>query len=236
MTNIERLIERLYESKPDKEEYDMKKIINPWKDMEGYNCFGCSPDNEAGVRMEFYEDGDEVVSIWKPRPEYQGWLNTLHGGIQSVLLDEICGWVVFRKLQTGGVTSKMETRFRKSISTNDTHVVLRASLREQKRNIAIIEARLYNSMGELCTEATCTYFTFPKEKAEAEFGDVMFSLINAARLYKINPDNALELTNQKFIRRFNYLEEHTIKQGKNLKDMTLEEMDAIWNEAKKEEK
>lgn len=80
----------------------MKKIINPWKDMEGYNCFGCSPDNEAGVRMEFYEDGDEVVSIWKPRPEYQGWLNTLHGGIQSVLLDEICGWVVFRKLQTGG--------------------------------------------------------------------------------------------------------------------------------------
>ena len=91
-------------------------------------------------------------------------------------------------------------------------------------------------MGELCTEATCTYFTFPKEKAEAEFGDVMFSLINAARLYKINPDNALELTNQKFIRRFNYLEEHTIKQGKNLKDMTLEEMDAIWNEAKKEEK
>ena len=72
-----------------------------------------------------------------------------------------------------------------------------------------------------------------KEKAEAEFGDVMFSLINAARLYKINPDNALELTNQKFIRRFNYLEEHTIKEGKNLKDMSLEEMDAIWNEAKK---
>ena len=72
-----------------------------------------------------------------------------------------------------------------------------------------------------------------KDKAEAEFGDVMFSLINAARLYKINPDNALELTNQKFIRRFNYLEEHTIKEGKSLKDMSLEEMDAIWNEAKK---
>ena len=75
-----------------------------------------------------------------------------------------------------------------------------------------------------------------KVKAEAEFGDVMFSLINAARLYKINPDNALELTNQKFIRRFNYLEEHTIKEGKDLKDMSLEEMDRIWNEAKKLEK
>ena len=72
-----------------------------------------------------------------------------------------------------------------------------------------------------------------KEKAEAEFGDVLFSLINAARLYKINPDNALERTNQKFIRRFNYLEEHTIKAGKNLNEMTLAEMDEIWNEAKR---
>lgn len=72
------------------------------------------------------------------------------------------------------------------------------------------------------------------DRMEAEFGDLFFSLINAARLYKINPDNALERTNQKFIRRFNYLEEHTIKEGKSLKDMTLSEMDAIWNEAKRQ--
>lgn len=71
-----------------------------------------------------------------------------------------------------------------------------------------------------------------KDKAEAEFGDVMFSLINAARLYKINPENALERTNQKFIRRFNYLEAHTMKQGRQLTDMSLEEMDRIWEEAK----
>lgn len=70
------------------------------------------------------------------------------------------------------------------------------------------------------------------DKMEAEFGDLMFSIINAARLYKINPENALERTNKKFIRRFNYLEEKTIKQGRNLKDMTLAEMDEIWNEAK----
>ena len=75
-----------------------------------------------------------------------------------------------------------------------------------------------------------------KEKAEQEFGDVLFSLINAARLYKINPDNALERTNQKFIRRFNYLEAHTIAQGKDLHDMTLAEMDALWEEAKLLEK
>lgn len=146
----------------------MKKIINPWQEKEGYNCFGCAPGNAFGVKMEFYEDGDEVVSIWKPRQEYQGWLNTLHGGIQSVLLDEICGWVIIRKLQTTGVTSKMETRFRKSVSTDDSHVVLRASIREQKRNIVIIDAKLYNEAGEVCTEAVCTYFTFSKEKSENE--------------------------------------------------------------------
>jgi XTP/dITP diphosphohydrolase len=74
-----------------------------------------------------------------------------------------------------------------------------------------------------------------EDKMEAEFGDLMFSIINAARLYKINPENALERTNKKFIRRFNYLEEKTIKQGRNLKDMTLAEMDEIWNEAKSRE-
>ena len=71
------------------------------------------------------------------------------------------------------------------------------------------------------------------DKMEAEFGDLFFSLINAARLYKINPDNALERTNQKFIRRFNYLEAHPISQGRSLKEMTLEEMDQLWEEAKR---
>lgn len=72
-----------------------------------------------------------------------------------------------------------------------------------------------------------------KEKAISEFGDVLFSLVNAARLYHINPDNALERTNQKFIHRFNYVEEHSIKAGKNLNEMSLEEMDVLWEEAKK---
>jgi XTP/dITP diphosphohydrolase len=68
---------------------------------------------------------------------------------------------------------------------------------------------------------------------EAEFGDFMFSMINAARLYNINPDNALELTNRKFIRRFNYLESQAIKNGRSLKEMSLAEMDAIWDDAKR---
>lgn len=70
------------------------------------------------------------------------------------------------------------------------------------------------------------------EKMEEEFGDLMFSMVNAARLYKINPENALEKCNQKFIRRFNYVESQTLAKGKDLKEMPLEEMDRYWNEAK----
>ncbi|MBR4857293.1 MAG: nucleoside triphosphate pyrophosphohydrolase [Bacteroidaceae bacterium] len=71
-----------------------------------------------------------------------------------------------------------------------------------------------------------------EEKSTAEFGDFLFSLINAGRLYHLNPENALEYTNQKFIRRFNYVEEQTLKQGRQLADMTLAEMDRLWQEAK----
>ena len=74
-----------------------------------------------------------------------------------------------------------------------------------------------------------------KQRSEQELGDFLFAVINAARLYKLNPDNALELTNQKFIRRFNYLEAHSIKSGRPLTEMTLAEMDALWNEAKAQE-
>ena len=73
-------------------------------------------------------------------------------------------------------------------------------------------------------------------RAEQEFGDLLFSLVNAGRLYKINPDNALERTNQKFIRRFGYVEQKAKEMGKELKDLTLGEMDAFWNEAKEQER
>ena len=73
-----------------------------------------------------------------------------------------------------------------------------------------------------------------RQNLEKEFGDLLFSLVNAARLYNINPDNALEQTNSKFRRRFNYVEEYSLRQGHNLKDMSLSEMDELWNRAKQE--
>lgn len=88
--------------------------------------------------------------------------------------------------------------------------------------------KVYEEIAELKAELAKE----DKENSTKELGDFLFSVINAARLYKLNPDNALEHTNQKFIHRFNYVEDHSLKQGKNLKDMTLEEMDKLWDEAK----
>ena len=66
----------------------MRKIKNPFAHREGYDCFGCSPANPIGIHMEFYEDGDEVISFWNPKTPYQGWLDTMHGGILATMADE----------------------------------------------------------------------------------------------------------------------------------------------------
>ncbi len=147
----------------------MKKVINPWSRIDGYHCFGCDPNHESGLRMEFYEEGEEIVSLWHPRQDFQGWIDTLHGGVQATLADEISSWVVFRRFQTSGMTSKMEIRYHRPIRTTDDHILLRASVREQRRNLVTIGVRIYDVHEELCTEATCTYFLFPPERARQEF-------------------------------------------------------------------
>ena len=98
-----------------------------------------------------------------------------------------------------------------------------------KEEINEFEEEIETLYSEANTEETKE---LAQKKATDEFGDVMFSLINAARLYKINPDNALEHTNQKFIQRFNYVEAKAKEKGQALKDLALEEMDRYWNEAK----
>lgn len=154
----------------------MKKIKNPWIGKEGYQCIGCCPTNEAGLKMEFYEDGEDVVCLWKPQARYQGWTDVLHGGIQALLLDETSGWVVSRKLQTAAVTAKMELQFKKSISTNEECLEIRGRILNQRRNIAEIEACIYDGKKELCCRSVATFFCLSKEKAEAEMGFVPFEL------------------------------------------------------------
>ncbi len=91
--------------------------------------------------------------------------------------------------------------------------------------------KVFEEIGELKAELECG----DREASEKELGDVLFSLVNAARLYHINPDTALERTNRKFISRFGYVEQKVKEQGRELKDMTLGEMDELWDEAKRQE-
>ncbi|MCB2195190.1 MAG: nucleoside triphosphate pyrophosphohydrolase [Bacteroidetes bacterium] len=93
--------------------------------------------------------------------------------------------------------------------------------------------QIWDKVKEELSELQHEIETENKEKIEAEFGDLFFSLINAARLYDIDPETALERTNKKFIKRFNYLEEQTIKKGRSLKKMNLDEMNKVWEAAKK---
>lgn len=118
--------------------------------------------------MTFYADGDDVVSVWRPEDQFQGWLDTLHGGIQSVLLDEICAWVVMHKYNVTGVTSKMETRFMKPVSTKEPYLMIRASEVEKRRNLVTINAAIMNPQGEVCSKAQCLYFTYPAEKGMSD--------------------------------------------------------------------
>lgn len=92
-------------------------------------------------------------------------------------------------------------------------------------------AKVREELGELETELRRE----DRDRSEAELGDFIFSVVNAARLYKLNPDNALERTNQKFTHRFNYIEAKAKAAGRNIKDLTLGEMDQLWNEAKAQE-
>ena len=144
----------------------MKKLKNPYLGIEGYHCFGCDPTHDKGLRMEFYEDGDEVVSFWEPSGEYESWLDTVHGGVQATLLDELCGWVVLRKLQSGAVTSRMELRYRRPVHISAGRLTLRGKVVQQRRN----KGHLYDGAGELCTECSCVYFLLPKDSPGAMCG------------------------------------------------------------------
>lgn len=141
-------------------------IKNPYYKMEGYNCFGCSHENKLGLKMSFRMEGDEVLCDWEPESHFQGWVGVLHGGIQATLMDEIASWLVFVKLKTAGVTSRMEVKLIKPVKMDMAPFRLRASLLEMRRNIAVIKVCLYMNDGTLGAESYMHYFTFPPELAQ----------------------------------------------------------------------
>ena len=119
--------------------------------------------------MEFYEDGDDLVCIWNSDAHYQGWLKTLHGGIQATLMDELGGWLINRKLQTAGMTTQLTMKYRHPVPTGDgVTIEVRGRIKEMKRNFAFIEATLCHE-DKVCSMCDMTYYCFSREEAESDF-------------------------------------------------------------------
>ncbi len=147
----------------------MTRIRNPFASLEGYNCFGCSPDNQQGLKLSFLEEGEEMIAEWTPSIHFQGFRNILHGGIQATLMDEIASWVTYVKLKKAGVTSSMQVKYIKPVYIDEGNITLRAKVLMLRRNLADIETKLFNQKGELCAEAMITYFTFSEEKSRESY-------------------------------------------------------------------
>lgn len=150
----------------------MKKIRNPWEDPKNigdYNCFACSPYNQGGLRLEFWEDGENIVTKWNPDKKYEGWVGVLHGGIQATLLDEIGGWVVMLKLKTTGVTSGMNVEYIKPVLVSKGELTIKGRLIEQEGRTAKIACSLFNGEGVECAKAEVNYFIFPEKIARARY-------------------------------------------------------------------
>jgi len=144
----------------------IRKLRNPFVRLEGYNCFGCSPDNPLGLHLSFTEEDDEIVCIWNPDPNFQGYFEILHGGIQATLMDEIASWTVYIKVKTSGFTSKAEFRYLKPVRIDQGPLTLRSKLKQMRRNLADIEVLLYNKDMVLCASGLLTFFTYPLGKSQ----------------------------------------------------------------------
>jgi uncharacterized protein (TIGR00369 family) len=144
----------------------MKQIRNPFTKLEGYNCFGCSPDNPLGLHLKFTEENDEIVCQWNPGKNFQGYFNILHGGIQATLIDEIASWTVYLKVKTAGFTSSADILYLKPVGIDQGPVTLRSKVMKMRRNLADIEVLLYDRNSTLCARGLLTFFTFPLEQSK----------------------------------------------------------------------
>lgn len=152
------------------------KIINPYEEMEGYNCFGCSPNNSLGLRMKFYEEGDAVYCRWEPQDHFAGYKKVLHGGIQATLLDEIASWCVQVKLRTAGVTANIDLRYKKPVYVDRGPLLLKARIEKVERRIAFVQTDLFNAEDTVCCTGLVKYFVYPEEIAREKLYYPEFNL------------------------------------------------------------
>ncbi len=148
------------------------KIVNAFAKMEtrhDYNCFGCSPYNDIGLHLEFWEQGEELMAKWQPRKMLEGWSDILHGGIQAALLDELAGWIVLIKLKTAGVTSEINVKYFKPVNISKGEITVRGSVISVDKRLAKITLSLSDGEGQECAAAEAVYFCFPEKIARAKY-------------------------------------------------------------------
>ncbi len=149
----------------------MKRINNPFVGMDdgSYRCFGCSPLNDPGLKLEFWDKGDEIVAHWIPDKKYQGFSDILHGGIQATLMDEAASWYVFAKCGTSGVTSEMQVRYLRPLHISKGEIIITARLHQQTKRICSIACRISDKAGVEYATGEIKYFIFPAEVAKAKY-------------------------------------------------------------------
>ncbi|HPF04204.1 MAG TPA: PaaI family thioesterase [Bacteroidales bacterium] len=146
----------------------IREIKNPF-DADQNMCFGCGPKNQAGLKLSFREDDEKLYASWDPLPEYQGYINVLHGGIIATLLDEAGAWCIYLKAGTTGVTSVMTVRYLKPVHISKGKITVEARLLNREKTKALIAASLYDGEGKLCAEADIDYFIYPEAIARKRY-------------------------------------------------------------------
>lgn len=145
-----------------------RKVRNPYAGMVEYNCFGCDPDNAAGLRLEFFLDGETVTSRWNPRKELEGYPGVIHGGIQATLADEIGGWYVHAVLGTAGMTRDLHITYHQPASAADGpfHLEARADQEASDARNAVIDVKISGAGGTLFSTSRVTYAVFSEGVAK----------------------------------------------------------------------
>ena len=150
----------------------MIKIKNPFSlkgSDQSYNCFGCSPANNAGLHLQFWLNGNELIAKWQPENHFEGWVGILHGGIQATLMDEAAAWVVFVCVKTAGLTTELTTRYLKPVYLKNGQITIKATLLAVNRRVAQIACTLEDGNGQICATSKITYYCLPESIAREKY-------------------------------------------------------------------
>ncbi len=147
----------------------MIKLNNPNTRYEQYRCFACDPRHPFGLKMEFWLDGDRIVSEWMPQADFQGFYQVIHGGIQATLADEIAGWVIQVLCKTAGVTTMLNVRYLKPVLLQNGPLRLEGWLEGINDKKAIVNVHITDRNQILCTTAEVVYHLFDVETSHHKY-------------------------------------------------------------------